>query len=399
MEKINNNQENKNADQSKDDTLQKLGHAALVKKKMSLDDFKVARNNNQVERDKRYLIERKNDFSPKGFNARQFEIIATHGFVDDQWLGNVPGLTGRAAFNVSPVYAAGVNGVDYDDVVNRIDSTVCISDSDGENETFMGFDITLDDTKFREKILKTTNKDNVELPFGFSELDYAYLKDGTLLPHISNVPHYCITMNIDEETARNYKHHYDYLTRDAQGNPKEDRLEDARKYLRRFNGKARFMVISEIFEQTKLSLAMLPDLNGRDNMIIDEARTKLQYIDKKLCPALARAADQCPLEISRMGRFSKNGVLSDDDKAVVAARGKRKELQKKINDIWNSDLPHQEKVHQMAVLRMKVYKIVSDVYCRQDPKYKGLIETIKSLSQLEREGKAEQLKAISARNR
>lgn len=398
MERINNIEQPK-AEKPSEDSVRRYGHIAITASLKTMDDFKDSRNNNVVERDKQYLEERQKDFSDKGWLASQFEAIAAHGFVEGKWLGDVPSRTGHIPFMVSPVYTANVNGIGYDDVVNRIDCAVRISDFDGGEQAYMGFDVTLNDDEIRTKLLRTTNDSRKNLPFGFSGLDYSYLEDVTLLARESNVPHYCIAMNIDENTVKTYRHHYDYIKSPDQESLNPKRLQEAKSFLRFFNDKARFIVLSEIFEQNRLALAMLPEHNGRDNRIIDDARAKLQYIDKKIWSALVRAAERCPLQPSIIALASNNTVLSDDDKAILEAKEKREQLLGQIKDCRNSDLPQQEKTRQIRKLRMKLYELVSDIYRRQDPKYQTLISEVKKLRALEREGKAERYKTIQPRNR
>lgn len=65
---------------------------------------------------------------------------------------------------------------------------------------YISFDATLNGSAIEEKMLRSTSDGRKELPFGFTGLDYAYLTDGTMLPRVTNVPRYCITMDGDENS-------------------------------------------------------------------------------------------------------------------------------------------------------------------------------------------------------
>ena len=256
----------------------KLGGSRLKVMHKTMEDFKICRNHDVVEKDIRFLKERKKDFTPKGKEADGFERITSNGMITDRWLGNIPNKRGLVPFRVENVFMAkNSDETPYDDVVNKIDYTVSLDIPNRQDPIFIGFDVTLDINALEDKLLRTTTDPDKKVPFGFSGLDYCYTREGQMLPQISNVPRYCLTMDLNEEKLDRYNHDW-FLLRFPPKDKKGEQYEDAKKYISNFNARTRFMVLSEIYEQNKLYKAMLPPLNGKDNLTIKDAESKLDAI-------------------------------------------------------------------------------------------------------------------------
>ena len=391
---------NPDAEQLIRDAIRKLGGTAIYNAHKSMNDFKAVRNNNEVDSDIRYLEDRKKDFGGKGWLADQLESISSHGFVDDEWLGNIPGKTGRAPFEVSPVYTAvDSTGNPYDDVVNRIDYAVSIHPTDGQEESIIGFDVTLNNDALTDKLFRTTNDERKSLPFGFSGLDYGYLPDETMLPKMQNIPRYCVTMNLDEETAKNYKHHYDFLMSKEAKTAKTERTMESLNYLKRFNAKARFEVLSEVFAQNELFQAMLPEPNGKDNLVINDAKAKLATIQKMLRPALHQAATRYPIDQSIQAISSGGKVLQKGDREAIDTMEARARILADIKKYNAPGMDPEQKKIRVAKLRKELRVLISDYVKTIDPNYAAMMEEIDRLRALEQAGTLDNQKSIGPRNK
>ena len=400
----NNTFDNHNEEQSTSNVDRKLGETSLLNVNKRMDDFKSFRNNNEVDADARYLEDRKKDFMEKGWLAKQLETISSHGFVDDQWLGNVPGKTGRTPFDVTPVYTA-VNseGTPYDDVVNRIDYAVMMrsnnDDNDNNDGSIIGFDVTINDSALADKLYRTTNDSRSSLPFGFSNLDYGYLPDGTMMHKQTNIPRFCITMSLDEETAKNYNHHYDFLLSQEAKTAKEERVRESQNFLKRFNARARFVVLSEVFEQSKLFRAMLPERNGKDNLIINDAEPKLFNIEKTLWSSLFQAAANYPINTSFQAIISKNQDLQPGDREALDTIASRKRILGNIKKCAESEIDPKEKGRRIFNLKRELYSLVSEYVKTKDSNYAAMIKEVNRLRAMEKDGKLNSLKTIQPRNK
>ena len=365
---------------------------------LTMDDFKKCRNNNEVMQNTRFLIERKKDFAPKGPAAEQFERITSNGLITDRWLGNIPDKQNRVPFRVANVFMAqNSEGTPYDDVVNKIDYAVSLDIPKMGKPILMGFDVTLDDKALEDKMLRTTTDPNKRVPFGFSGLDYCYSREGEMLPKVANVPRYCLTMDIDDEKAKDYYQNW-YRVRLAicPEDREKDQYKTARSYINKFNARTRFMVLSEIYEQNKLYKAMLPPLNGKDNLVIKDAESKLDAIGSKMLPALHRAALNCPLDTEGSQRQQEP---SDNNDTMRSVEAKRAKLLQEIKDYSNSELDPEEKKSQILVRKQEIYQLVSDYMRTQDSHYSAMLATTTRLSELEQQGKLNTLKEIKPRNK
>ena len=365
---------------------------------LTMDDFKKCRNNNEVMQNIRFLIERKKDFAPKGPAAEQFERITSNGLITDRWLGNIPDKQNRVPFRVANVFMAqNSEGTPYDDVVNKIDYAVSLDIPKMGKPILMGFDVTLDDKALEDKMLRTTTDPNKKVPFGFSGLDYCYSREGEMLPKVANVPRYCLTMDIDDEKAKDYYQNW-YRVRLAISpeDREKDQYKTARSYINKFNARTRFMVLSEIYEQNKLYQAMLPPLNGKDNLVIKDAESKLDAIGSKMLPALHRAALNCPLDTEDSQQQQEP---SDNNDTMRAVEAKRAKLLQEIKDYSNSELDPEEKKSQILARKQEIYQLVSDYMRTQDSHYSAMLATTTRLSELEQQGKLNTLKEIKPRNK
>lgn len=365
---------------------------------LTMDDFKKCRNNNEVTQDIRFLIERKKDFAPKGPAAEQFERITSNGLITDRWLGNIPDKQNRVPFRVANVFMAqNSEGTPYDDVVNKIDYAVSLDIPKMGKPILMGFDVTLDDKALEDKMLRTTTDPNKKVPFGFSGLDYCYSREGEMLPKVANVPRYCLTMDIDDEKAKDYYQNW-YRVRLAISpeDREKDQYKTARSYINKFNARTRFMVLSEIYEQNKLYKAMLPPLNGKDNLVIKDAESKLDAIGSKMLSALHRAALNCPLDTEDSQQQQEP---SDNNDTMRAVEAKRAKLLQEIKNYSNSELDPEEKKSQILARKQEIYQLVSDYMRTQDSHYSAMLATTTRLSELEQQGKLNTLKEIKPRNK
>ena len=364
---------------------------------LTMDDFKKCRNNNEVTQDIRFLIERKKDFAPKGPAAEQFEQITSSGLITDRWLGNIPDKQNRVPFRVANVFMAqNSEGMPYDDVVNKIDYAVSLDIPKTGKPIFVGFDVTLDDKALEDKMLRTTTDPNKSVPFGFSGLDYCYSREGEMLPKATNVPRYCLTMDLSEEKAKEYHQNRYRLRLTPPEDREKDQYKNARAYILNFNAMTRFMVLSEIYEQNKLYKAMLPPLNGKDNLTIKDAKSKLDAIGNKIESALHRAALNCPL--TTWDPQSQQG-LSETNDAVRAVEARRAELFQEIKDCHDSEPESEEKKQHILSLKQEIYQLVSDYMKTQDSHYSAMLATTSGLSELEQQGKLNGLKEIKPRNK
>lgn len=378
-------------------TLAKLGGASLKASRKTMADFKQFRNNNEVEQDIRFLNERKKDFRSKGEAAKQFEQITARGFITDRWLGNIPDKKNRVPFRVANVFAAeSSERVSYDDVVNKIDYAVSLDVSGRQDPIFIGFDVTLNEGSLEDKLLRTNTNPDKNLPFGFSGLDYSYTREGDLLPKITNVPRYCLTMDLSEDKADEYHQNWFRLCWADEKDKTKEQYKEAKTYIGRFNARTRFMVLSEIYEQNKLYKAMLPPLNGKDNLTIKDAASKLDIINSKLFFPLYRAAMNCPLIMDDPN----NEEISPAEKAEAdKVEAKRAELFQKIKDCSESDLAPEEKGQRIFTLRQEAYHLISDYVKTKDSHYSAMLQEVDHLSELEQQGKLNTLKTIQPRNK
>lgn len=391
---------NPNNEQSMRGTFHKIGSTAMHGAYKTMNDFKVIRNNNGVDADIRYLGERKKDFRGKGWLAEQLENISSYGFVDGEWLGGVSSKTGRALFEVSRVYTAVDSaGTPYDDVVNRIDYAVSIRSIDSQDESIIGFDVTLNNEALSDKLLRTTNDEDKSLPFGFSGLDYGYLPNGTLLPKIQSAPRYCITFNLDEETAKNYKHHYDLLMSAGAKTVNKERIMESQKYLKRFNAKVRFEVLSEMYAQNELFCSMLPELNGKDNLVINDAEAKLTMMQKMLRPALYQAAVHYPIDKSIQAIMSGDQNLQEGDREAIEALDARRRIIADIKKCNETEKDPKRRNIRIAKLRKELRILISDYVKTVDPNYAAMMKEIDHLKTMERDGKLDNQKSIRPRNK
>ena len=162
------------------------------------------------------------------------------------------------------------------------------------------------------------------------------------------------------------------------------------------NARTRFMVLSEIYEQNKLYKAMLPPLNGKDNLTIKDAASKLDIINSKLFFPLYRAAMNCPLIMDDPN----NKEISPAEKAEAdKVEAKRAELFQKIKDCSESDLAPEEKGQRIFTLRQEAYHLISDYVKTKDSHYSAMLQEVDHLSELERQGKLNILKTIQPRNK
>ena len=391
---------NPNDEQLIRDALRKLGGTAIYNAHKSMNDFKAVRNNNEVNDDLRYLEDRKKDFGGKGWLAKQLENISSHGFVDDEWLGNVSSKTGRAPFEVSPIYTAvDSTGTPYDDVVNRIDYAVSIHSTDGQEESIIGFDVTLNNDALTDKLFRTTNDERKNLPFGFSGLDYGYLPDENMLSKMQNITRYCVAMNLDEDTAKTYNYHYDFLMSKEAKNAKTERILESLNYLKHFNARARFEVLSEVFAQNELFQAMLPELNGKDNLTINDAKAKLATIQKMLRPALHQAAIHYPINQSIQAILSGGKVLQEGDREAIETMKARARILADIKKCNASEMDSKQKNIRVAKLRKELRVLISDYVKTIDPSYAAMMGEIDRLSAMEQAGKLDSQKPIGPRNK
>ena len=266
-------------------------------------------------------------------------------------------------------------------------------------DTIIGFDVTINDEALEDKLFRTTNDSRKNLPFGFSGIDYGHLPDGTMLPKTSNIPRYCIAIDLDQETAKNYNHHYDFLLLEEAKTAKEDRIKESRNYLRRFNAKMRFVVLSEVFEQNKLFRAMLPERNGRDNLVIDDAASKLLGIEKTLWSSLSQAAANYPINTSIQAIVSKNQNLQPGDQEALDTMKARKKILDDIKKCAESQIDQKEKSRRIFAMRRRLYSVISEYVQTKDSNYAAMFTEINHLRTMEQEGKLNSQKSIQPRNK
>ena len=315
-------------------------------------------------------------------------------------MGNVSSKTGRAPFKVSPIYTAvDSTGTPYDDVVNRIDYAVSIHPTDGQEESIIGFDVTLNNDALTDKLFRTTNDERKNLPFGFSGLDYGYLPDETMLSKMRNIPRYCVAMNLDEETAKTYNYHYDFLMSKEAKTAKTERIMESLNYLKHFNARARFEVLSEVFAQNELFQAMLPELNGKDNLTINDAKAKLTTIQKMLRPALHQAAIHYPINQSIQAILSGGKVLQEGDREAIETMEARARILADIKKCNASEMDSKQKNIRVAKLRKELRVLISDYVKTIDPSYAAMMGEIDRLSTMEQAGKLDNQKSIGPRNK
>lgn len=359
--------------------------------RIGMEDFKKARNSVVVDGDMKYLAERKKDFAPKGQAAAEFERIVSNGLITDRWLGNIPGKDGRVPFRVANIFLAeNAERLPYDDVVNKIDYAVALSIPGREKPVSVGFDVTLDERALEDKLLRSNTKPDRELPFGFSALDYAYTREGEMLPNETNVPRYTLTMDMSTEKADEYHRNWYTLRLTRPENREKEYFKQAREYIGKHNARTRFIVLSEIYEQNKLYQAMLPALDGKHNRIIEEAQSKLEAVGSKVEFAAYRAALHCPLEVDGPA----------DSKEAKDTEAQRAAIFQEIKACSDSpELNPTQKRERILALRQELYTLISGYMRTQDSHYEAMMTETDKLSRLEQESKLNHLKEIRARNK
>ena len=370
---------------------------------VSLDNFKIVRNHNSVDQDKIYLQERKKDFSEKGFLAESLERIAANGFEDDLWLGNVPNKDHQTPFDVDPVYSACLpedEAITYDDVVNRIDYAVMIQSKKDEKSVTIGFDITTNSNidSIKDKLLRSSNNGQKELPFGFSSIDYPYYPNGQMLSEIAYVPRYCIAMDIDDKYVKDY----DYAQQQSYLEPTNEKLiriiENNKRSLKRKNDKARFLVLSEVYEQNELYLSMLPVKDGRNNRIIELAEERLKTVKAKIWTALQRASVECPIAISAAGSIDPT-QQTEKDQTIIKSLDRRKAINEKIKQLVQERGTTGKRTQEEKDLQLERYELVKRCIMDEDKCYATLITEANELKKQSNAGTIDYLKQIQPRNK
>ncbi|MBR2709509.1 hypothetical protein IKE72_00285 [Candidatus Saccharibacteria bacterium] len=376
--------------------------------RIGMEDFKKGRNSVVVDSDMKYLAERKKDFAPKGQAAAEFERIVSNGLITDRWLGNIPGKDGRVPFRVANIFLAeNAERLPYDDVVNKIDCVVALSILGREKPVSVGFDVTLDERALEDKLLRSNTKPDRELPFGFSALDYAYTREGEILPNETNVPRYTLTMDMSTEKADEYHRNWYTLRLTRPENREKEYFKQAREYIGKHNARTRFIVLSEIYEQNKLYQAMLPALDGKHNRVIQEAQSKLEAVGSKVEFAAYRAALHCPLTVDVVASKEAQGVDgtksvrgTGDVKSAEAVEAQRAAIFQEIKACSDStELDPAQKRERILALRQELYTLISGYMRTQDSHYGAMMTETDKLSRLGQEGKINHLKEIRARNK
>ena len=368
---------------------------------VSMDNFKIVRNQNNVNQDILYLQERLKDFKEKGYLAKALERIAANGFEDYRWLGNIPNKNGQTPFDVVPVYSACLaedESIAYDDVVNRVDYAAMIQSEKDEVSITLGFDITTDSDIDSDKIIRSSNDGRKELPFGFSGLDYPYYPDGHMLSEITCIPRYCIAMDIDDTYIKDY----DNARKQSHLQPTDEktvkRIEDSKKSLKRKNDKACFLVLSEIYEQNELYLSMLPAKNGRNNRIVDTAEGQLKRIKTKIWPALLRASYECPIELSVIGMID-SSQRTEDDQKIIEVKDRRSEINERIKQLAQERGQKGKRTQEEIGLQLERYELVKGYAMSKNKCYATLIAKTNELKSQSETGKIDYLKQIQPRNK
>ena len=368
---------------------------------VSMDNFKIVRNQNSVNQDILYLQERQKDFSKKGYLAESLERIAANGFEDDRWLGNIPNKNGQMPFDVVPVYSACLaedESITYDDVVNRIDYAVIIQPKKDEAPITLGFDVTTNNDIGSDKIIRSSNDERKELPFGFSGLDYPYYPDGQMLSKITCIPRYCIAMDIDDTYIKDYGNAREQSHLQPTDEKTVKRIEDGKRSLKRKNDKARFLVLSEIYEQNELYLSMLPAKNGRNNRIVDIAEGQLRGIKTKVWAALLRASYECPIELSVIGMID-SSQRTEDDQKIVEIKDRRNEINGRIKQLVQERGQKGKRTQEEKDLQLERYELVKGYAMSKNKCYATLISKTYELKNQSETGKIDYLKQIQPRNK
>lgn len=346
---------------------------------LKMSDFEDVVAADKIKRDERYVSNAERSFlemdqDPERItDAKNFEKLFIRGVQLGRWLGNVTNTTEHPTFQTRTYETT-----PYDDILHRIDAFTTLKlagpfetsiDTVVENLP-LGFDVTTDGRRqtIEDKLTRHYNG-SVELPFGFSQIDY--YTDGTLKTSLAMVPRYIIGVSGDE----------------VSGFSKQLKNGQAVNMLSPRNLRTRFKVLTEIRAQNELYEAMLPDnAYESEDQQIQRAISYIEAADDKLKTALQICTQE----------MIKQKVLPNE---VIAKIQEKPNHQRQIIEEYLIDRGHgdyQERMRGLCRAQGKVYNATDD---DADDVFTQIIRCTRQLSEAARQGKLDDYRKIMAHNK
>lgn len=346
---------------------------------LKMSDFEDVVAADKIKRDEKYVSNAERGFlemdqDPERItDAKNFEKLFIRGVQLGRWLGNVTNTTEHPTFQTRTYETT-----PYDDILHRIDAFTTLKlaepfetsiDTVVENLP-LGFDVTTDGRRqtIEDKLTRHYNG-SVELPFGFSQIDY--YTDGTLKTSLTMVPRYIIGVSGDE----------------VSGFSKQLKNGQAVNMLSPRNLRTRFKVLTEIRAQNELYEAMLPDdAYESEDQQIQRAISYIETADDKLKTALQICTQE----------MIKQKVLPNE---VIAKIQEKPNHQRQIIEEYLINRGHsdyQERMRELCRVQGKVYNATDD---DADDVFAQIIHCTRQLSEAARQGKLDDCRKIMAHNK
>ena len=278
--------------------------------KVNVDDFLGYYPEEKIARDKKYVAATEKNIGKNSDTevnltqklANDFENFFIFGVVTGDWLGSK---------EVNGVTAAAGATAKYDDYKHRIDAfSVLYYESERDHKNYsiaIGTDVTISGSHktIMDKFERPHNESGLELPFGFSKLDY--YTNGKVHKEMPLMPRYIIGISNYDVNDIN-----ETVATDHTG-AKMFRLATAKNFINRFK------VLSEMYVENQLYLARLPE--ERETPELKSAYNKLKIMDKKLSDALYAATkhlslSKWPKRVHEEDYSDKNAFISAMEEAV-----------------------------------------------------------------------------------
>ena len=170
---------------------------AAARNTPSLDEFKGSGMHPNVERDKRYVEGTESRFTEEsGYHAKGLELLIQYGIAQGRLLSDP---SREPTYLTEPIWTTR-----YDDIKNRVDAAATVHASPESNsaneeaELTFGIDLTTnpDQSVIRQKLLVGSNDPNIDLPAGFTQIEY-YKNNDCRHDKKACVPRYCIGISSD----------------------------------------------------------------------------------------------------------------------------------------------------------------------------------------------------------
>lgn len=296
----------------------------------------------------------------EGKLAKSFENLCLQGIRTGAWLGH-PDTNG--------VTASAANTCKYDDYRHRVDifSTLYYK-SEKDQKTYsptIGMDVTIsgDKNTIMEKLTRTSNDEKDVLPFGFSRLDY-FTNGVSKKTHLL-IPRYVIGIS-------------SYDVRDINQTVKFDKTRNMLNFglKNAKNMENRFKVLSEIYAENQLYLAMEPA--ERDTPELKLAHNRLLVVKNKLEQALISSGKEL-IKSGFMKGISEGGNKMDMVRAIeerLLEEGQKYFEEEQADYIMRGGVANESH---------------SDTYVQ-------IMNCVKDLTKLAKSGKLEQYKGVEPRN-